>query len=214
MAAWYARFSVDRSARSLMTFDFEKLDYRQCYRLLISTVVPRPIALVTSLSRQGRVNAAPFSFFNVMGHDPPVLILGIEQGNDGQAKQTAKNIRQTHEFVVNLVSEAMLEGMLICANSFPEDHNELPEAGFHEAKASKVAVPLVAESPVSLECHEKMSIGIGEGRTLILGDILALHIDDDCFDTDTDHVRTESLNLIGRMQGKWYLRTKDVFSSS
>ena len=108
-----------------MYFDFAALSTRDCYRLLVDTVVPRPIAFVTTLDRSGRRNAAPFSFFNVMGHDPPIVVLGLEQRRDGTQKDTAANIRSTHDFVVNLVSEGLAKQMNVSSASVPSEVDEI-----------------------------------------------------------------------------------------
>lgn len=197
-----------------MTFDFEMLPQRACYRLLTSTVVPRPIALVTSRSPAGAINAAPFSFFNVMGHDPPIVVLGIERAAPGSLKHTARNIRETHDFVVNLVSEAMLPGMLKCAEALPEGVSELEHAGFSAAQSSKIAVPRIAVAPASLECRETVTLGVGEGRSLVVAQVLAMHLQDDAFEAETQRVLDKKLNLIGRMAGDRYLKTTASFAAT
>lgn len=194
-----------------MTFDLETLAYEESYHLLVSTVLPRPIALVTTLDDAGGVNAAPFSFFNVMGHDPPALVLGIERATDGGHKDTAHNIRRRRQFGVGLVNEAMAERMNVCAVPFPAGVSELAHADLHPTAAGKIDTPLVAESPVRFECREAMSIGFGRGRTLVVGTIVALHVDDDYWDAARGRVRSDTLGLIGRMEGAWYVRTSDRF---
>ncbi|MDZ7802284.1 MAG: flavin reductase family protein [Trueperaceae bacterium] len=197
-----------------MTFDLEALDFAESYRLLVSTVVPRPIALVTTLDEDGTVNAAPFSFFNVMGHDPPTLVLGIEGASDGGSKDTPRNVRRRREFGVGLVNEPMAARMNVCAVPFPAGTSELVQAGLEPVAADKIDTPLVHASPVRLECLEAMSIGVGRGRTLVIGTIVALHLDDAYWDADARRVRTEGLGLIGRMEGDWYVRTTDRFRMS
>lgn len=195
-----------------MTFDFERLDPREGYRLLVSTVVPRPIALVTTLSKQGGVNAAPFSFFNVVGSDPPVVVLGIESGEGGFVKDTARNIRESREFVVNLVTEKIADRMSICAVDFAAGVDELEESGLTAAPASSVKVPRILESPVSLECREMMTIALGPGNSLVVGNVVAMQIDDDFYQREARRVRTAEMALVGRMHGSdWYTRTSDLF---
>src|SRR5688572_32679538 len=137
-----------------MEFDLRRLNSRDRYKLLASVVVPRAIALVTSVDAQGRVNAAPFSFFNVLGSEPALVVLGIGDRPDGAPKDTARNIRLTHEFVVNLVDEAIAERMNICAVDFPAGTDELRHAGFTCLPSADVQPPRLAESPVNLECRE------------------------------------------------------------
>ena len=135
-----------------MEFDFSAMAPSQCYKLLVSVVVPRPIALVTSLNEAGVVNAAPFSFFNLMGDDPQILILSIERKPSGAAKDTAHNIALQREFVVNLVDEATAERMHACSRDFPSDESEAAAVGFTTLPSRAVAAPRIAESPVALEC--------------------------------------------------------------
>lgn len=195
-----------------MTFDLESLPPSDAYHLLVNTVVPRPIALVTSLDAEGRANAAPFSFFNVMGHDPPLLVLGIERGPAGAPKDTAANVRATGEFVVNLVCESIAERMNRCSVAYPRDVDEAAESGLSHVPSSKVSVPGVRESPVRLECREFVSLGVGDGRTLIVGRIVAITIADAHYDPASRRVDTPGLRLIGRMHGDgWYVRTTDLF---
>src|SRR5947207_11173311 len=126
----------------------------RAYPILASLVTPRPIALVTTLSPDGKINAAPFSFFNLMGAQPPILAFAPGDRDDGTPKDTARNIRLTHEFVVNLVDESIAEAMNKCAASLPYGENELVQAGLHTRASSVVKPPRIAESPASLECKE------------------------------------------------------------
>ncbi|ACJ00066.1 flavin reductase family protein [Rhodospirillum centenum] len=195
-----------------MRIDLDTLSPRDRYRLVVSAVVPRPIALTTTVDAAGRVNAAPFSFFNVMGGDPPVLVIGTERHADGRPKDTGANIRETGEFVVNLVSEAMAGAMNVCAIPFPPGEDELRRAGLTPVPAACVRPPLIAESPASFECRLMQAVDLGGGGTLNIGRIVSLHIRDEFFDADRRHVRTEAMGLIARMHGSgWYARTGDLF---
>src|SRR3954468_1121566 len=130
-----------------MELDLEKEYANRAYPLLVSLVTPRPIALVTSLSPDGRVNAAPFSFFNVLGANPPIVAFAPGDREDGTPKDTALNVRATHEFVVNLVDETIAEAMNRCAASLPYGENELSRAGLTAAPSSVVKPPRIAEAP-------------------------------------------------------------------
>ena len=192
------------------------LSPERIYKLLTSTVMPRPIALVTTLAADGSVNAAPFSFFNVFSNAPPLLILGIE-GNkrgDGRAhKDTAANIRRSGEFVVNMVSHAMVEPMVVCAIDFPEGESEIAAAGLDVLPSQQVAVPHIAQSPVSFECRLYSSMDLPFDRTVVTGEILHLHVHDEAID-DRLHVDPDALDLVGRMHGGgWYTRTRDRFEA-
>ena len=152
-----------------MLFEFDKTPNQNIYKLLVSTVVPRPIAWVTTQDIDGTVNAAPFSFFNAVSGNPPVVAIGIGGRAPGDVKDTGGNIRRTGEFVVNLVSNALAEKMNITAIDFDKDVNELAEAGLTTAPCSRVKPPRIAESPVSFECERLVIVEVGVDRAVILG---------------------------------------------
>ena len=194
-----------------MQFDLQGADKSQAYRLLASVVVPRPIALVTTLGSDGTVNAAPFSFFNLVGSGPPVVTLGIANRDTETPKDTRANIERTGELVVNLVSEAIMDAMNICAVDFPPGVSELNAARLTTLPSATVAVPRLAESPVNLECRLHSIVPIGDNK-IVLAEVIYLHIRDEFMDKETLRVRTEALALIGRMHGGgWYSRTTDLF---
>lgn len=175
-------------------------------------VVPRPIALVTTLDELEQVNAAPYSFFNLLGSDPPIVALGPGDSAPGEPKDTARNIRASGEFVVNIVDEALARAMNICAVPFPRGVDELTAAGLSGVPSVGVKPPRIFESPVSLECREHSTICIGRNR-IVLGTVLQLHIRDDLVDLEKMHVHAERLGAIGRMHGAgWYARTTDLFA--
>lgn len=195
-----------------MEFDFETLPPDQRYKLMIQVVVPRPIAFVTCRSRDGQVNAAPYSFFNCMSQTPPLVVLGIENRTTGVPKDTTQYIRETDEFVVNMVDFAMAERMNVCAADFPPGVNELTAAGLTEAPSVKVAAPRIAESPVSMECRKYMNLEIGRGRSILFGEIVHLHVRDTAI-ADLERLRVDpgALDLIARLGGIGYARTTDRF---
>jgi flavin reductase (DIM6/NTAB) family NADH-FMN oxidoreductase RutF len=194
-----------------MELDLEGQFADRAYPILASLVTPRPIALVTTLSPDGRINAAPFSFFNLLGASPPILAFAPSNRDDGAPKDTARNIRLTHEFVVNLVDETIAEAMNLCAASLPYGENELVPAGLHPAPSSVVKPPRILESPASLECKEWGTLEIGDNR-VVIGLVKRLHLRDDLFDAEKRRVRGDKLFLIGRMASPhWYCRTRDRF---
>jgi flavin reductase (DIM6/NTAB) family NADH-FMN oxidoreductase RutF len=196
-----------------MLFDFATLSPEERYKLLISTVVPRPIAWVVTQGLDGRLNAAPFSFFNVFGGDPPVVVIGIGGRAPGDIKDTGQNIRETGEFVVNLVSEAAARQMNITAIDFSAEVDEIAVAGLHTLPSTRVKPPRIAESPVALECERFMILELNVDRALIVGRVVAMHVRDDCvLDAARCYIDTPKLGLIGRMHGRgWYTRTTDRF---
>ncbi|HEX5320905.1 MAG TPA: flavin reductase family protein [Stellaceae bacterium] len=199
-----------------MHFDLAKMPESDGYKLLISTVVPRPIALATTVDSEGNVNAAPFSFFNAVSSRPPVVVLGISPGEGGDGgdgyKDTERNIRDSGEFVVNLVDETLAERMNICAVDFPTEIGELEIAKLTAAPSVGVKPPRIAESPVSFECKRITGLSLGSQSTLEVGRVVHIHIRDDLMDMEKLYVNTDKIGLIGRMHGKgWYARTTDLF---
>jgi flavin reductase (DIM6/NTAB) family NADH-FMN oxidoreductase RutF len=197
---------------SIMLFDFADMSPQQRYKLLVSTVTPRPIAWIVSQDLQGVVNAAPFSFFNAFAGDPPVVGIGIASHEQGRPKDTRANIRATGQFVVNLVSEQNAAQMNITAISFDPGVDELKEASLTPAPSIRVKPPRIAESPVAMECELLQIVDLGESG-LVLGRVVAMHIHDDMMlDPAKHYVDTPKLKLIGRMHGTgWYARTSDLF---
>jgi len=195
-----------------MLFDMERLEAQNCYKILASTVTPRPIAWVTTLSEDGVVNAAPYSFFNALGHEPPTLALGLLAGK-GRFKDTATNILATGEFVVNLVSEKNAEAMNVTCIDAPPEIDEIALAGLTSAPSDAVRPPRIAESPVSFECRVLSSLVTGPRQTIVIGRIVRAHIEDAFVqDRERCYIDTPALRLIGRMHGSgWYARCTDLF---
>ena len=196
-----------------MLFDFSAIPPRECYKLLVSTVTPRPIAWIVSQNSKGQLNAAPFSFFNAFSGDPPVVGVGIGSHEPGRAKDTRRNIRETREFVVNLVSEEVAEAMNITAIEFEASVNELAEAQLKTLPSVRVKPPRIAISPVSMECALMQIVDLGPDNGLVLGRVVAMHVRDDMvLDPAKNYIDTPKLKLIGRMHGTgWYARTSDLF---
>ena len=196
-----------------MLFDFAAMPARERYNLLVSTIVPRPIAWIVSQDSHGHLNAAPFSFFNAFAGDPPVVGIGIGSHDPGRPKDTRHNIRETGQFVVNLVSEEAAEIMNITAIEFERHISEPHEAGLTTVPSVHVKPPRIAESPVSMECELLQIIDLGPEQSLVLGRVLAMHVRDAAvIDPAKHHIDTPKLKLIGRMHGSgWYARTTDLF---
>jgi flavin reductase (DIM6/NTAB) family NADH-FMN oxidoreductase RutF len=197
-----------------MHFDLAQIPTTDAYKLQVSTVVPRPIALATTIDRAGRVNAAPFSFFNAVSSVPPVVVLGISPGagsEDGY-KDTERNIRDSGEFVINLVDEALAERMNVCAIDFPAGTGELEKADLTALPSVGVRPPRIAQAPVSFECRRITGLSLGPRSTLEVGSVIHIHIRDDLIDPVKMYVHTDKMRLIGRMHGRgWYARTSDLF---
>jgi flavin reductase (DIM6/NTAB) family NADH-FMN oxidoreductase RutF len=196
-----------------MQLNFGTMTARDRYKVLTSTVVPRPIAWVTTASIAGQPNAAPFSFFNVMSKEPPLLALGIQANDDGSIKDTGRNILETGEFVVNLVSQRLAEAMNVTSANHPPEVNELERALLETCPSIRVRPPRIRLSPVSFECRLHSKIEVSVNHVIAIGEILEAHIDDDVMlDPSRLYVDTSRLDLIGRMEGRdRYVSTRDTF---
>lgn len=199
-----------------MDWRTDELTERQVYKLLVNTVLPRPIALVTTRSVERVVNTAPFSFFNVMGSEPPIVALGLE-GDANAAdylKDTTRNILATREFVVNLVDKPLAEAMSVCGVPFPPGQPEHEHAGLDTVPSMQVAPPRIAQSPVQFECRLHTTLEIGPHRHVVIGEIVHMHCRDDIL-TDKGHIDIDALNPIGRIHGTdWYVDMKSRFQST
>jgi len=196
-----------------MLFDFAELSAQDRYKLLVSTVVPRPIAWVVTCDTEGRPNAAPYSFFNVFANEPPVVCIGIGGRAPHDMKDTGNNIRATGQFVVNLVSAQTAAQMNVTAIDFPHEVNEIAEAGLTTLASTRVRPPRIAESPVAMECELFQTMELNPERLLVFGRVVAMHIMDEAvMNPERCYIDTNRLDLIGRMAGAGgYLRTSDRF---
>ena len=198
----------------MLDFDIEKMAFGESYRLLASLVVPRPIAFVTTINGENTVNAAPYSFFNMMGSEPPILAINIARDDEREfgLKDTGRNILNNGEFVVNIVSENILTQMNIAATDFPADVSEIPNANLHLADSLKIKPPRIAEAAANFECRHIVTNEIGRNRVTI-GEIVHLHLHENFYDAETRHVLTEKIGIIGRMHGGAnYTKTNEIIS--
>lgn len=196
-----------------MHFEVESMKPKDIYNLLIGLVAPRPIALVTSMNEEGQVNAAPYSAYNYLCTDPPIVGLGVMNRPGGQfiPKDTARNIRRTREFVVNVVTEDLAQQMNICATEFPEEVDELQMADLETEPSKVVKVPRIKQAHAALECEEFTSMEIGNSR-IILGKVVAMYVEDEFVDPHGPYILSEDLHAVGRMNGLGsYVKTRDAF---
>jgi flavin reductase (DIM6/NTAB) family NADH-FMN oxidoreductase RutF len=196
-----------------MQLTLSELSAGQRYHVLSSLVVPRPIAWVTTLDENGLINAAPFSYFQLMGENPPLVVLGIGRRPDGSAKDTFRNIRRSREFVINMVTEENAGMMNQSATPFPHDVSEVTSLGLKTEPSSVVKPPRLAIAPANLEARELQTLLIG-GNQVVMGEVLVVHIRDEFIDPQKLHVKTEAMHMIGRLQGGeagGYCHTRDPF---
>lgn len=194
-----------------MEIDFGAITEYQRYKLMASLIVPRPIALITTLGADGTANAAPFSMFNMLGEEPPIVMISVNRLSNGVLKDTAANIVRTREFVVHLSDEAMAEKMHRCGERLPPHVSELAHVGLTPAPCTQVAPPRIAEAPVAFECNLWETLET-TSRQIFIGRVLRLHARDGLIDTERWRVRLQDYFPVGRFGASFYVTTRDRFS--
>ncbi len=193
-----------------LDIDFACISHELRYKLLVSFVAPRPIALVTSRSPDGINNAAPISFFNAFSDTPPLLLIGLQHKKGGAPKDTTANIVNTGEFVVNLVDERIARQMVICGIDFPSEVDEVKAAGLSLEKSFTVEPGWVGEAPVAFECRLERVVEL-PNRCIVFGHVTYMHVRDDCIDSRTLRVRPENYCPIARLHGDNYISAKNQY---
>lgn len=184
------------------TLDATTMDTATAYRLLVGAVVPRPVAWITTRSKDGVVNAAPFSSYNYVAHSPPMVAVNIGS-RDGQLKDTARNIVETGEFVVNVATFDAMDLMHGCSAEYPSETSEIDALGIELLPGERIAVPRVAVSPIQMECRLERAITLGRGlNTLYIGEVLLFHLSSTVF--DGRYVDSVKMRPISRLGGPLY----------
>jgi flavin reductase (DIM6/NTAB) family NADH-FMN oxidoreductase RutF len=198
-----------------MRWDLEQTTPAIAYKLLAATVMPRPIAWVVTKDTRGRLNAAPYSFFNVMGAAPPTVALGMLADPARGFKDSARNILDTGEFVVNLVPERLVAAMNITSIDAPQGVDELALAGLATTASTHISPPRISESPVAFECRRLTTVETGPHQLVVIGQVIAVHIAEDfILDAERAHIDTPALQLVARSYGSDYIRSQDSFQLS
>ncbi len=192
--------------------DFATMPQKDRYKLLVGLVIPRPIALVTTLGPDGIVNAAPFSFFDVFSESPPLVVLGLQSRPDKTIKDTPANVLQSGTFVVNLVDEALAERMNICAVDFPREVSEVEAAGLTALPGVAIPVPRIAEAPAALECKHVMTLQVSAERRLCIGEVVYLHARAGIVDPERMYVSLDAYKPVARLFGNLYAKLGEKFS--
>jgi flavin reductase (DIM6/NTAB) family NADH-FMN oxidoreductase RutF len=192
-----------------MQYAASELSAHERYKLLISFVLPRPIAWVTTIGETGVVNAAPFSFFNVFAEDPPLCMFAINKRPDGRIKDTWSNIQRTGEFVVNLTDEPLAQSMHESSGDFPPDIGEPDYLKLGLAPSTAIKPPRLAAAPWSLECRIWQVINVKDDRQLIIGEGVHFHVRDELWDPKAMRVLMDKYHPVGRMFADRYCRTDD-----
>ncbi|MEI2298804.1 flavin reductase family protein [Ensifer sp. MJa1] len=193
-----------------MNIDFTTLPPPDRYRLLTNFIGPRPIALVGTRSIGGHNNAAPMSFFNVFSHEPPLVVLGIQNRGNGDEKDTVANIRRTGEFVVNMVDMALADAMIVCGVNFASEVDELDFAGLTPIACDQIDAARIAESPCSFECTVEQILDYHK-RVLVIGRVVHMHIQDRCLDPAGRYANPETYQPIARLHADNYITSDRQF---
>ena len=198
----------------MITLDPAQLSTQDVYKLMIGSVVPRPIAFVSTQSKAGILNLAPFSFYTAVCSSPPTLLFcPARRGTDGAKKDTLINIEETGEFVVNVVTEDIVEAMNQTAAEYPPEMSEFEAVGFTPVPSTIIKPPRVLESPVSMECKLQQVIPVGDGKigsgAVVLGTIVQFHIQDGVY--QNGRILTEQLKPVARLAGAAYSPVRDIF---
>jgi flavin reductase (DIM6/NTAB) family NADH-FMN oxidoreductase RutF len=196
-----------------MQLDVSQVDPRVAYQALIGIVTPRPIAWVTTVDPEGRVNLAPFSFYNAFGANPPVVVFSPVLRRDGSQKDTLRNVAATGQFVLNAAVESLAEEVNLSSKELPYGESEADLAALSLVPSVKVRPPRVAASPAHLECQLLQIVPIGNGPSagnLVIGEVLLIHIDNAVLDAG-GHVDPRRLRTIARLGGDYYCRSTDLF---
>ncbi len=198
-----------------MDFNPEAISAKDVYKLMTGCVVPRPIAWVSTVDENGSPNLAPFSYFTPVCSKPPTLLFcPAVRGTDGQQKDTLNNIRATGEFVVNVVTESLVEAMNTTATELPAEVNEFELAGVTAAPSALVRPPRVAESPVQFECRLNQIVTISDqkgGGNIVIGTVVHIHVDDSIW-REGNYIDLEAYRPVGRMMGSTYTRITELFT--
>jgi len=193
--------------------DPKSIKTSELHALLLGAIAPRPIAFASTIDTEGNVNLSPFSFFNVFGANPPILIFSpARRGRDNTTKHSYENVKEVAEAVINIANYPMVEQMSLASTEYGKEINEFVKAGFTEAKSVKVRPPRVAESPVAFECKVNQVIETGENGgagNLVICEVVHIHVNEEILD-ENGKIDPFKLDPIGRLGGNWYSRSKNA----
>ena len=197
-----------------MIIDPKESSFQENHKIMIGSILPRPIALVSTISAKGKNNLAPFSYFNGVCSNPPsIMFAPSRRGYDGQTKDTLNNIKETKEFVINIVSEDFAKQMVLCSTDYDPNVDEFSISELTPIKSVKIKSSLVKEAKISFECELQKIIPVGNpgpgGGFVVIGTIILFHIDDELY--NDGYINIEKLNPIGRLAGNNYTRVQDSF---
>jgi flavin reductase (DIM6/NTAB) family NADH-FMN oxidoreductase RutF len=198
---------------SLLSIDPNKNTERENYKFLIGSIIPRPIAFVTTLSKDGVLNGAPFSYFNIVSSNPPMISLSIQR-SEGKQKDTARNIIDSKEFVIHIVDEQNVAKVNKTAASLPHDQSEIELGKLTPVESEKISVPGVKEAKIRMECFLEHSLELGgldtPGCDLIIGKVVQFHIENNIY--ENGRIDPKGLASVSRLAGNNYAKIGEVFS--
>jgi flavin reductase (DIM6/NTAB) family NADH-FMN oxidoreductase RutF len=210
---WKPGDPVSAPESQILTFDPTKIGQKATYKLLIGSIVPRPIAFISTISSEGLGNLAPFSFFNGVSSNPPAVMIAITRKSNGEKKDTLRNIESTREFVINTVSDWIVGPMNHCSADYPYGVDEMEKVGLTPVASQKVRPPRVQESPIQFECELYNTMEVGDGSegssTIVVGKIVCVHVSERVY--DNGKIKIEELQPISRLGGLSYGRVSGVF---
>lgn len=195
-----------------MKIDLSQLDWMEAHELLVGAVLPRPIAFVSTIGADGVNNVAPFSFFSSISVKPAYVGFSIGRYRDGRKKDTLVNIEFSKDFVINIVTEELVDAMNQASKDYPSDVDEFKEVGLTAVKSDLVKSPMVAESPINMECQLVKILEFGETPRInhfVIGEVLRVHIKDNLW--IDNRIKADRLRAVGRLGGELYCRTTDMF---
>jgi flavin reductase (DIM6/NTAB) family NADH-FMN oxidoreductase RutF len=197
---------------SLLSIDPASLSERENYKFLIGSIIPRPIAFVTTISKDGVLNGAPFSYFNIVSSNPPMISLSIQRSSERQ-KDTARNIIESKQFVVHIVDEQNVEKINKTAANLPPDESEIDLANLTPVESVKISVPGVKEAKIRMECSLEHSLELGGSDTprcdLIIGKVVQFHIESDIY--ENGRIDPRGLSAVSRLAGNYYAKIGEIF---
>ena len=194
-----------------LQFDFTQMSVKDCYKIICGIVVPRPIALVTSVDAEGRVNSAPFSFFNAFSDDPVQIALGLQHKADGTPKDTTRNLSAAKYFVINMVDDALASTMNDCAIDFPPNVSEIEALGIETLPGVSIPVPRIASAPFALECRKVVSLAFSNTREILIAEVVRVHARAGLVDPVTHYIDAHRYRPIGRLAGFQYCHQGEIF---
>jgi flavin reductase (DIM6/NTAB) family NADH-FMN oxidoreductase RutF len=209
---WEPGDPINSPIDEMQSLDPSVMDVTSIYKCMTGSIIPRPIAFVSTVSENGTINAAPFSYFNAVASAPPTVIISITFKSNGEKKDSLINIERTGEFVVNTVSEWMLEPMNYCAAEYPYGVSEVEKVGLTTLISDLVSPPRIAESPVQFECRRQQQVQVGDGSpgsaVVVFGEIVRIHVFKKAFSNGKLDVNL--LRPVGRLAGGQYSLLGDV----